>query len=298
MNDLLGYRDKVCVVTGAASGIGLAATQTLVALGAQVYAVDRVSTPVDGLAGSFVTNLARRGEIDDVFEHVPEHIDAFFGVAGVSGTRHDFASTLTINFAANVYIDQTYLHTRVVDAGSIAYVTSAGGVNWEKYAEETTPLVAARGWHGLLDAIAALGPGDAPGIMAYPLSKRALNLYAARTAVAYAPRLVRVNSVMPCSTDTGMTGEFASMVGGMDNLVAHAGFAGRLAEPAEMALPLVFLGSAMAAFVSGVTLPVDLAGRAAQLLGQAPDPLDIPLVGAGSASAEPSSTRPSSPVGR
>lgn len=278
MNDLLGYQDRVCVITGAASGIGLAATETLVALGARVYAIDRVRTPVDGLAGSSVANLARRGEIDDAFGRIPEEIDVFFGVAGVSGTRHDYASTLTINLAANVHIDQAHLRTRVVDGGSIVYVTSAGGMNWEKYQDEVTPLVEAQGWDAMIEAIAGLGPGDAPGTMAYPLSKRALNLYAARSAVEYAPRRVRVNTIMPCSTDTGMTGEFASMVGGIDNLVAHAGLAGRLAEPAEMALPLVFLGSAMSTFVSGVTLPVDLAGRAAQILGRASDHLDIPLV--------------------
>ena len=35
------YQNKVCVVTGAASGIGKALCEKLVALGAQVYALDR-----------------------------------------------------------------------------------------------------------------------------------------------------------------------------------------------------------------------------------------------------------------
>ena len=34
------YQNKVCVVTGAASGIGKALCEKLVALGAQVYALD------------------------------------------------------------------------------------------------------------------------------------------------------------------------------------------------------------------------------------------------------------------
>lgn len=43
------YQNKVCVVTGAASGIGKALCEKLVALGAQVYALDRNKAGYRGL---------------------------------------------------------------------------------------------------------------------------------------------------------------------------------------------------------------------------------------------------------
>ena len=40
MSDVLGYKEKNVVITGAASGMGEAAAQLLVDLGAKVYALD------------------------------------------------------------------------------------------------------------------------------------------------------------------------------------------------------------------------------------------------------------------
>lgn len=44
------YQNKVCVVTGAASGIGKALCEKLVALGAQVYALDRNKADIEGFS--------------------------------------------------------------------------------------------------------------------------------------------------------------------------------------------------------------------------------------------------------
>ena len=51
------YQNKVCVVTGAASGIGKALCEKLVALGAQVYALDR--NKADGLKSSSVSGVMK-----------------------------------------------------------------------------------------------------------------------------------------------------------------------------------------------------------------------------------------------
>ena len=48
MKDYLGYTGKVCVVTGAASGMGKATAEMLVDLGARVYALDWAEVKVEG----------------------------------------------------------------------------------------------------------------------------------------------------------------------------------------------------------------------------------------------------------
>ena len=49
MLDYFGYKNKICVVTGAASGMGKAATEMLVDLGAKVYALDYNDVDVKGI---------------------------------------------------------------------------------------------------------------------------------------------------------------------------------------------------------------------------------------------------------
>lgn len=98
------YQNKVCVVTGAASGIGKALCEKLVALGAQVYALDRNKADIEGLSAFVETDLSDKGSIDAAFGVLPQVIDRFFGVAGLSGARTSYWLTFTVNFIANQMI--------------------------------------------------------------------------------------------------------------------------------------------------------------------------------------------------
>ena len=68
------YQNKVCVVTGAASGIGKALCEKLVALGAQVYALDRNKADIEGLSAFVETDLSDKGSIDAAFGALPQVI--------------------------------------------------------------------------------------------------------------------------------------------------------------------------------------------------------------------------------
>ncbi|MGI4896234.1 MAG: SDR family oxidoreductase [Janthinobacterium lividum] len=278
MKDYLNYTGKVCVVTGAASGMGKATTEILIDLGAQVYALDYAAVNVPGVTKSLQLNLGNQAEVDAAMAQLPTEIDAFFGVAGVSGDRHDFPATMAINFIANKYITDTYLFDRMRDGGAIAFVTSMGGINWEKHREEIAALTVADGWDATAKAVHDLGMDEVPGTMAYVLAKRATNLYTAQVVGKFAAKNVRVNAIMPASTNTGLTDDFAKGVGGMENLISYAGFAGRLAESREMAEPLVFLNSPMASFISGEIMPIDFGGRTRELTGAVEDALDVDFV--------------------
>ena len=109
MKDYFNYKNKVCVVTGAASGIGLATVEMLVDLGAKVYALDRNETKIKGIKKFIQTDLSHKESIDEAFEKMPDNIDAFFGVAGLSGAITNYYTTFTVNFIANKYITEEYL---------------------------------------------------------------------------------------------------------------------------------------------------------------------------------------------
>ena len=122
----------------------------------------------------------------------------------------------------------------------------------------------------------SVSPKDGVGVMAYTLSKRAMNYYTSLKAVELGKRGIRVNALLPGSTDTGMKKEFEKMAGGKDNLIKENGGAGRLATPQEMADPLLFLNSGMAAFVSGLLLIADMGHNCEKTLGFCKNQLDVP----------------------
>lgn len=273
MNLDWGYNGKVCVVTGAASGMGKAAAEMLTELGAKVYALDMNSVEIDGLAAGIKADLSKRESIDAAFAQIPEEIYAFFGVAGLTGRSTDYTTTLTVNYSANRYIVDRWLRDRMEEGGSISFITSSGGSGWEtkKCQESYMDFIQADGWDEVARLVQEKGLADQPGKFAYAISKRAMNYYSAALAVELRPRKIRVNSVLPGSTDTGMTDDFVASLGSMERLIQFTG-GGRLASPEEMAAPLVFLGSKLASYVSGVNLIVDYALDAEIVLGQKPDP--------------------------
>ena len=257
MRDYWGYEGKVCVVTGASSGMGKATAAMLLDLGARVYGLSR--TPVKDFAGTYIqTDLGSRESIDRAFSCIPDRIDNFFGIAGLTGMRTDFTTTFLVNYTANPYMVRRHVLPRMGEGGSIGFVSSSAGLRWEnpQVQESYLDLVNAD-WDETVRLIEEKGMKDL-GKLAYPLSKRALNYFTAQLADELVGRKIRVNVLLPGSTDTGMTNDFVQNLGSMERLVQFTG-AGRLATPEEMAAPIVFLGSDMASYLSGVDLVADYA---------------------------------------
>ena len=276
MKDFFRYTGKVCVVTGSSNGMGLATAKMLVELGARVYALSRSETKVDGLAASILCDLTKKDDIDRAFAQLPERIDCFFGVAGLSGAKTDYVTTFNCDFTANKYITLKYLVNRMDAGSSITYVASTAGQAWQVFMGEQNEVVHAEGWEG---TVAALGdiPELAPSNFAYMFAKRCICQFAAEQAVELGKRGIRVNTVMPGSTQSGMKDEFEMLAGGKEALLAETGAAHRLASPEEMAGPIVFLGSEFCSFVSGVDFAVDFADTAMKRLGLKEERTNIPM---------------------
>ncbi|MGV9364181.1 SDR family NAD(P)-dependent oxidoreductase [Amycolatopsis sp. NPDC003731] len=94
-------------------------------------------------------------------------------------------------------------------------------------------------------------PGAMPGIAAYNLTKAALEAMARGLARELAPRGITVNTVLPGAVDT------EALPAHMAEQMSQWAPAGRLATTAEVADAVSFLAAEGAAFVTGVSLPVD-----------------------------------------
>lgn len=269
MKDYFGYQGKNVVVTGASSGMGKATAQMLVDLGAKVYALDWNECDVEGIEKYVHVDLSKKDSIDEAMKVLPEKIDSYFGIAGISGSKHDFLTTVSVDFVSNKYISEKYLVDRMNENGSIAFMTSTGGNGWEKDDNKNVYLAAVKadGWQATIDEICKTGMQYLPGTLGYPFSKLAMNYYTVYLQKIFASQGIRVNAVLPGSTSTGMKDEFEAMAGGKDNLLAHCGYAGRLADSEEMAAPIVFLNSQMASYASGVLMEVDYGNTAEEKAG-------------------------------
>ena len=275
MKDYFNYNGKVCVVTGAASGIGLATARMLVECGAQVYAIDKNAILIPGVTKFIKADLSNKLSIDAAFTIIPEKIDCFFGVAGLSGAITNYFTTFTVNYIANVYITETYLQKRMDTGAAITYVKSTGGLNWEKYSKEYMKFIKAKTWEEMTNVLHNQAKFETLGVMAYPLSKRAMNYYTSIKSIELGARGIRVNAILPGSTNTGMKREFEAEAGGEKNLLEHTGVANRLATPEEIAEPLLFLNSRMARFISGEFIIVDYADTTMIKLGLKKDKMKL-----------------------
>lgn len=228
---------RTAVVTGAASGMGAAATARLMTEGVAVLAVDRVG---EGLIGThtLLADLADPAAFATIAEAVYSLLggcDILINNAGVCPAGPfaemadvDWDAALSINVTAAMKLTRALLpmlaHShagRVVNVGSIM----------SRY-------------------------GDA-GLVAYTTSKHAILGLTRALAMELGPQGITVNCVQPGAIATGMTK--AMFEGNPDSQAYYAGRSalGRIGQPEDVADVMVFLVTDDARFITGQGIMVD-----------------------------------------
>jgi NAD(P)-dependent dehydrogenase (short-subunit alcohol dehydrogenase family) len=260
--DILGYQGRRVVVSGAASGMGAAATRTLVELGAEVHALDvrDIDAPVKQ---SIHCDLRDPDSIDAAAAKIPGEIYAHFNCAGLPGAPFSNLDTMLVNFVGLRHLTEA-LVPRIEQGGAIASITSVAGMGYKKNLENVNALIAtadfAEGKAWCEDH-----PDAANG---YIFSKQCIIVYTMVRAVDLVPRQIRVNCLSPAPTDTPMLPSFHNQVS-KDFIEEHfLAPIGRNATSEEMGDPLIFLNSHAARFISGQNLFVDYAYTASVEIGR------------------------------
>jgi NAD(P)-dependent dehydrogenase (short-subunit alcohol dehydrogenase family) len=244
------FAGRRVVVTGCASGIGEQLVHVLGERGAHVVGLDR--TPAAAPVAEFLrADLADSASIAAAAEAIGEPVHALFNVAGVSGT---IAPELIvgINFVGTRELTEALIGRMTSGAAIVNTASIAGSHHVERrtLAEAliaTPDRAAALRW--CREHAEAIGTG-------YAISKDALIWYTLHRALDLAPRGVRVNAVAPGITATPII-EDSRRARGDAFLDAIPMPLGRLAAPREQAEVLAFLGSPLAAYVSGQVVWVD-----------------------------------------
>jgi NAD(P)-dependent dehydrogenase (short-subunit alcohol dehydrogenase family) len=246
--------NKVAVVTGACSGIGLATTELFLAEGAQVVAADVNDEVGHALQKQYAGQLhfvhcdvTRLDELRTAIDSAATHfggLDILFSNAGRIGTMAGVQA-----FNPEAWDDTQNLLLRSVAAG----------------ASYAVPHMVKRGAGAIVNtsSISALQAGYAP--LAYSVAKAGVLHYTRVAAAELSALNIRINAVVPGFIATRIFGGLFGMDAQASQDLAervreHSGAAnpiGRSGDPKDIAEAVLYLASDAARFVTGTHITVD-----------------------------------------
>ncbi|GBC81355.1 Dihydroanticapsin 7-dehydrogenase [bacterium HR10] len=242
---------KRVLVTGASSGIGRATAERFLEAGAEVALVGRreaalaeVAAPYPGRAHILVADLADERQCELCIEQAVAKmggLDVLVNAAGILKSGSLETTSL-----------QLWDEMMRINLRSIFYLMKLAVPHLEK----------TRG--AIVNVSSVTGLRSFPGVLAYCVSKAALDQLTRCAALELAPKGIRVNAVNPGVVRTNL-----HRAGGMSE-EEYAAFLhrsttthplGRVGEPREVAELIYFLASDRASWITGATVSID-GGRA------------------------------------
>ncbi|NKZ15174.1 3-oxoacyl-ACP reductase [Mycolicibacterium septicum DSM 44393] len=237
---------KVAVITGAASGIGLATGRRLRAEGATIVVGDidpaTGEAAAEELDGLFVAvDVSDQAAVDNLFDTAAAtfgSVDIAFNNAGISPPEDDLIETTELpawERVQDVNLKSVYLSCRA----ALRHMVPAG----KGSIINTASFVAVM--------------GSATSQISYTASKGGVLAMSRELGVQYARQGIRVNALCPGPVNTPLLQElFAKDPERAARRLVHIPV-GRFAEPEELAAAVAFLASDDSSFITGSTFLVD-----------------------------------------
>ncbi|WP_115576220.1 SDR family NAD(P)-dependent oxidoreductase [Xanthomonas campestris] len=249
MTDLLA--GKVVVVTGAASGIGRAIAVAAARHGAKAVVVSDVSeAPREGgesttsvlmelrIRSRFVTaDVSKRDQVDQLVDAAEEFggVDVMVCNAGIT-LRAD-----GVDVAEDVY-----RHLMSVNLDGVLFCAQAAARQMQSHSKQ-----------GSIVMMASMGGIKGAGMtVAYSTSKGGVVLMAKAMADALGPTGIRVNAICPGTIDTALLRNTPGVAEASEGFRKRTPLR-RLGKPSEIGDAVVWLGSDMSSYVTGIALYVD-----------------------------------------
>jgi NAD(P)-dependent dehydrogenase (short-subunit alcohol dehydrogenase family) len=239
-------QDKVAVITGGSSGIGLATAQRFVKEGAYVFITGRRQAELDkalALLGSNATavqgDVSNAADLDRLYATVKSQkgrLDVLVANSGIVDPK-------SIDDVTDEHYDKTF----DINAKGLLFTV-----------KKALPLMSKGGSIVLMSSVASIK--GIPGYGTYSATKAAIRSFARTWTVELKERGIRVNTLSPGPIDTPIIDGQATTKEGADELRAMFSTLiplGRMGRAEEVAAGVLFLASEESSFIAGIDLSVD-----------------------------------------
>ena len=242
--DMYDFKNKTYLVTGANSGMGKCVTKMLIEAGAVVFMVDKNTDNISIIASEasngsdfMAFDLNQPSRIHEIFDDAKAkgiHFDGMVYCAGISPlmSLQEF-SLETLQLAFNINL--------------VSFVAMLSHFTDPEVTNDNSAIV------GISSNAASYGGNRQ---YAYSATKAAMNLVVKSSVKELALRKIRVNTVMPSTTNTEMVAELRKKSDAIDLNVKYKQPFG-IIEPENVAKTILFLLSDESKAMSGVCVPVN-----------------------------------------
>lgn len=255
--NLLGIKNKVVAITGAASGIGLATAELFAEAGAQVALIDINEERGTNLAKEMkekgwkaeffkcnVTSVNECEKTANEIEHTFGTIDVLFNNAGVIRRK--------------TVVDHTE-----EDWDLVLNVSLKGAFLLSKF---VIPIMAKNGGGSIVNTGSGWGLKGGDVAASYCAAKAGVVNLTKAMAIDHGKQNIRVNCICPGDTDTPLLRDEAKQLKHEEEAFLASSAVGRPLErigtPQDIAKGVLFLASDMSSWVTGTVLTVDGGGLA------------------------------------
>lgn len=240
------FKDKSIVVTGAASGIGRAVARRFALEGAALTLTDVNLAGLEDLAAELGQPVSiARGDVSDS-RSCEEVIASAVSAHGRLDVLCNIAGVLDLVPLADVS-DERWSRIISINLGGVFFMSRAAMPH----------LIETRG--AIVNMASTAGLVGIPFNAAYTASKHGVVGLTKSLALEFAGKGVRINAICPTGVNTDMIK--GGIPDGVDPALLAGGASwldsGALCEPEDIADSVVFLASAAASRITGITLPVD-----------------------------------------
>jgi NAD(P)-dependent dehydrogenase (short-subunit alcohol dehydrogenase family) len=241
----MSIKNKIAIVTGGASGLGLAITKKFVQSGIQTIIIGRnqenlanVAAELGSLCHYKVCDLSNVAAVPALVAEITNEysqIDILVNNAGINLKKH-FTEVTDEEFQ------------RIVQTNMNAVFAIS---------REVTKGMLATGTGCIINISSMAAQYGIPYVIAYTAAKTGIEGMTKAMAVELSPRGIRVNCVAPGFIKTNMSAKALDSDPERKQKVMSRTPMGHLGEPEDVAEAVYFLSSDAAKYITGVVLPVD-----------------------------------------
>lgn len=242
----LKLTDKICLVTGASTGIGRATALTLASEGARVVATARSIEPLRGVA-AMIREAGGRDPVVLIADLAQEDGPRLLTEEVLS--KVDRVDVLVNNAGGSRPLDRPDDDAAWRESFLLNFLAA------RRLTEALVPAMLERQWGRIVNVSGAVVAKTANA--AAP-AKAALESWSKSSAALYASRNVTVNCVAPGRINTPqILDKLHPTEAARREFIDRNIPIGRFGEPHEAAALIAFLASESAGYITGVTIPVD-----------------------------------------